>query len=98
MVCRRIKRFFDTPEYLKVSGPYKYLKFLLQQEVNNYVKRGLNDPVAQKNFVENVKHLLDKRHIKEYDFLIANNELVGILLKKIPFFNEVMIELKSKGK
>ena len=97
-VCRRIKRLFDTPEYLKVSGPYRRLKFLIQQEVVLYVKRGLNDPVARQNFLENVKAILDKRYIKEYDFIISDNDLKGIMLKNIPFFDKVVIELNTKGK
>jgi hypothetical protein len=97
-ICRKIKRLFDTPEYLKVSGPYRRLKFLLQQEVNNYIKRGINDPIARGNFIENVKIILDKRHIKEYDFITSENDLKGIILRGIPFFEEVIIELKTKGK
>ena len=97
-VCRKIKRLFDTPAYLKVSGPYRRLKYLLQQEVNNYIKRGINDPTARNNFLENVKIILDKRYIREYDFITSENDLKGILLKGIPFFEEVIIELKTKGK
>lgn len=96
--CRKIKRLFDTPAYLKVSGPYRRLKFLLQQEVNAYVKRGLADSIARQNFLENVKIILDKRHISVYDFIISENDLKGIILKNIPFFEEVVIELKTKGK
>lgn len=97
-ICRKIKRLFDTPEYLKVSGPYRRLKYLLQQEVINFIKRGLNDVIAKQNFLENVKIILDKRHITKYDFIISENDLKGILLKNIPFFEEVVIELNTKGK
>ena len=97
-VCRRIKRLFDTPTYLKVSGPYRRLKYLLQQEVNLYIKRGLNDRDARLNFEANIKQILDTRHIKVYSFIVNNNDLKGIHLKNIPFFGEVVVELSTKGK
>ena len=96
--CRILKRLFDTPAYLKVSGPYRRLKYLIQQEVNIYVKRGILNPEARANFLANVKTILDKQHIKDYDYIVNNNDLKGVMLKNIPFFDKVVIEINTKGK
>lgn len=92
--CRKLLKpstLYETPEY-------KQLKHTLQEEVNEAIRRGLNDSIVRQNFIQNVKNILDKRNIKEYYFQVTNNELLGIVLPKIPFFGNIFIPIQTRKK
>ena len=99
-VCKKcFKRLQDInkPSGLRDTPEFKTLQQTLQIEVDLLLKRGLNNPIAMKNFQMNVKAILDNRYIINYDYEISNNELVGIFIKKMPLYGDMLIKLDTKG-
>ena len=84
------------PSNLRDLPEYTYLATLLQIEYNTLIKRGTNDSIARQNFLDNVKHILDKRNIKQYTLHIVNNVLMGIILENLPLFGSVLVPLKNQ--
>lgn len=97
-ICRKkLNKYFYVSE-LKSTKQYKKVQKLLQEEVKSYENRGLSDQSARINFINNVRSILDKFYIKDYNFIIINNKLAGIeIVDNVPFFGKTMIELESKG-
>lgn len=71
------------------------LQTQIQEQVNIYIERGLNNLLARNNFLECVKLLLAKVGVTQYSYIIKDDKLKGIQLLNIPIFNEITIKLKS---
>jgi hypothetical protein len=96
-ICRSCRAIFSNTQkaYLNKSRLYQKTQKILQEEVNIYIKRGLNDAEARNNFLNNVKTILDSCHIKCYSFYVSDNVLKGIKVEQVPFWGNIVIPLKG---
>ena len=75
---------------------YNKVQKLLQEEVDLFISRGLNDDMAKRNFANNLKAILDKHNIICYNFTMNDDKLTGVKIEKIPFLGEIFIPIKVK--
>jgi tRNA nucleotidyltransferase/poly(A) polymerase len=94
-LCRKCRKLLK-PSSLRETPEFKELQHVLQEEVNQAIRRNINLPIVRENFLKNVKIILDKRLIKKYSFQVTDNELKGIVLEQLPFFGNVLVQLKNK--
>jgi hypothetical protein len=92
----RLKQI-NKPSGIRDTPEFKQLQALLQSEVDILIKRGLNNQTAMSNFQLNVKSILDKHYIIDYSYEISNNVLVGIFVKRVPLYGDLLIKLSTKG-
>jgi len=93
--CRDLFKKLNPKSSVVKSKEFEKLKNTLQEEVNLYLKRGLNNMDARNNFMSNVKSILDKNHVYKYDYIVKGTELIGILLKDVIFVGEILLPLKG---
>ncbi len=93
--CRRLYLNYRIKKGLNDFGFYKEFRDMLQSEVYKYIKRGLTDSNARQDFLKNIQSLMQREYIKDYEFVVVDNVLKGIIIKNIPFFRKHFIELST---
>ena len=96
--CRCKVRKSTLNTYIATTPEFQNLQKILQEEVTLAVQRDIRDPSTLKNFMHNVKNILDTHFIFKYSFDIVNGDLIGIVLNDIPFFKSIYMKLNSKGR
>lgn len=96
-ICRKCRKLLK-PSSLYETPEYKELRHVVQEEVNEALRRGLNNNIVRQNFIQNIKTILDRRNIHQYYFQVTNDELIGIILPKIAFFGDVFVPIKTRKK
>jgi len=94
--CRLIAK--QTATQVNLTKAYKKAQLSLQEQVNEYIKRGVNDSNAFLNFKANVTEILNSYNIKNFEYVINDNVLKGITIQKIPFLNEIFIPLNVNNR
>lgn len=90
MPSQKNKAEFDLHEYPK----FNEIKGFITLEAIKFKSVGLGNELARKNFLENVKIALDREGIKNYNFIIENNELTGVSLD-MPFIGNVTMKIDT---
>lgn len=76
-------------------GRFIYCRVSIQIEVNKFKNAGMHNEMARNVFMSAVKNILDNAGFLEYHFVIDNGNLKGIMLKRVPLYGEVLMELKG---
>lgn len=76
-------------------GRFIYCRVSIQIEVNKLKKAGFDNELARNMFMQAIKNILDNAGFLEYHLVIENGNLKGIMLKRVPLYNEVLMELKG---
>ena len=76
---------YENPKYNEIQG-FISLEAIKLKEI------GLSNQLARENFLENVKLILAKEGITKYNFIISNNELIGINIQ-LPFIGNVSMDI-----
>lgn len=77
--------------------PIKNIQRDVQAEVNLLIQRGINNPTARQNFLNNITSMMKSKHLDHYEFDIQDNILVGLKLSKVPLLGDIYIKIKGLG-
>lgn len=91
---RKLNDDLSKNEFTRL-GRFIFTRVAIQMQVNKLKKVGIQDEMARTMFLSAVKNILDKAGFLEYHLVIENGTLKGIMLKKVPLYNEVLMELQA---
>ncbi len=95
---RRGERIFKkrkSPFNLQENPKFSEIEGFISLEAIKLKEIGLHNELARENFLENVKLVLAKEGISKYNFIIENNELIGINIK-IPIVGDVVMKINTE--
>jgi hypothetical protein len=100
--CRKIRKEktdYKTKTEIKLEYYPKYneTKLKITQEAIKVQQLGFQNQIIMKTFLQSVKNILDLEGIKEYNFIVENNELKGVTFK-MPFIGRVKMKINTKQK
>lgn len=87
-ISPRKKIAFDLQDYPKFGEIQGYISL----EAIKLKQIGLSNEMARQNFLENVRLILAEEEIKQYNFIIENNNLIGVNIK-LPIIGNVVMEI-----
>jgi len=102
-VCRKCRRD-ETRNVLTVkqsqktdTDAVKKLERIIQEEVDLLIERGVNNPIALKNFDSNIKSILEERSLKDWGYDVRNGMPIGLKIKKT-LVGDIYIKIKGLAK
>jgi len=71
----------------------KKLKFGIKKIIKKYSSFNMSINENRQNFLSEIKQIMSKNFLESYQFIIYNNNIVGIKINNIPFINNMEIKL-----
>lgn len=71
---------------------FNKIKKQISKEATSVQSSGFQNKIVLENFLRTVKIILDNEGVKEYNFIVEDNKLMGVLIK-VPFIGNVKMKL-----
>jgi hypothetical protein len=83
-----------------MSKVFRQLRWDIKFEMNRFETNEYNEPFPQRadTFKRKVDAIMAKRFIKNYNFVVEDNQLHAILVSDVPFIGSFKIDLYETNK